>query len=100
MKKDDMSFEIEENGQTYKCDILGIIPNSEKSEEPYVIFTDYTLNDKDEIRRRYGRLVQHDDTFYIELKLTNEEMDYIEKNKDQEIIQYVNETIMDALDSE
>ncbi len=98
MKKDDMSFEIEEDGKTYKCDIIGIIPNDKKSEEPYVIFTDYMLDENDDMRKRNGKLVQSEDDYFIELKLSDEEVKYIDDNKDREIIQYVNNTIMESVE--
>lgn len=98
MKYDDLSFEVEENGVVLKCDILEVIPNKNNSEEPYVIYTDYSLDDNDEFKEKYGKLVTNNDNYYIEVNLSSEEIKIIEESRDNEIIHYVNDIISENIE--
>lgn len=98
MKYEDLSFEIEENGIVVKCDILEVIPNKNNSDEPYVIYTDYSLGDNDEFNEKYGKLISNDDNYYIEINLSSDEIKFIEKSRDNEIIHYVNDIISENIE--
>ena len=55
MKYEDLSFEMKnKEGLDVTCDITAVIPNPDNSEEPYVKYTDYMLDE--------------DDNFILELK--------------------------------
>ena len=63
MKYEDLSFTtVDENGIEMINDVTTIIPNKNNSSEPYVIFTDYTLDLNDEFVKKYGRLIYSDDS--------------------------------------
>lgn len=98
MKYEDLSFNMtNENGEEFINDILSVIPNIKSSEEPYVIFTDYTLDEDDEFIKKYGRLGKKNGEFYIDTNLSNEEIDYINEELKDEIITYVNDVIEESL---
>lgn len=99
MKYDDFSFKIkDENGNEFINDIICIVPNVQNNEEPYVIFTDYTLDSNDEFVEKYGRLEKNNEEFYLNTKLNVFEIDYIEKKRKDEIVEYVNDVFMENLD--
>ncbi len=100
MKYDDLSFEIVEDGITYKCDVTKIINNTNKKEEPYVVYTNYDLDENDEFIEKYGKLITSNDNYYIETNLLPEEIKYIKEMEKDEIVQYVNGVIDDVLDTE
>ena len=46
MKYEDLSFTMtNKDGIEMICDILAVVPNPEDKESPYVIYTDYTLDE-------------------------------------------------------
>ena len=77
-------------------DIISVIPNEKNSEEPYVVFTDYTLDENDEFIKKYGKLIKEKDNYYLKADLEQSELYYIEKQSKEEIIQYVNSAIEEA----
>ena len=93
MNIDDLSFEVEDGGRKYKCDVLEVIPNKKNKDEPYVIYTNYDLDEDDNFVKRYGKLVTIDGQFNINTQLSTEEMKYINITREDEIVKYVNETI-------
>lgn len=98
MKYEDLSFSmVNENGEELINDILSVVPNLGNSDEPYVVFTDYTLDVNDEFIKRFGKLKTKDNNFYIETNLLDEEIAYIKNGLEDEIVKYVNETIEDNL---
>ena len=49
MKYEDLSFTLkDDNGEDITCDILSVVPNEANLDEPYVVFTDYMLDEDDE----------------------------------------------------
>lgn len=97
MNFDDLSFEIETNGRKYKCDILEVVPNDKNSDEPYVVFTNYDLDENDNFREMYGKLISINDEFNIDTELSDEEIKYIDTTREDEIVKYVNSAIEDAI---
>ena len=97
MKKEDLSFTLtNEDGQEMINDIISIVPNENNAEEPYIMFTDYRLDDNDEFIVQYGKLQKNKDDFFIQTNLQTKEIEYIKKMQDDEIIQHVNEAIGEA----
>ncbi|MBR3139699.1 MAG: hypothetical protein IKF11_02375 [Methanobrevibacter sp.] len=98
MKYDDLSFTtIDENGIEMINDVTTIVPNQNNSDEPYVIFTDYTLDLNDEFVNKYGKLIQSDGHFYIETNLSDMEIAYIKDMSKDEIVSYVNSVVEESL---
>lgn len=98
MKYEDLSFTaIDENGEELINDITKVIPNDKNSDEPYVIFTDYSLDSNDNFIEKYGKLVQQGDSFCIETNLSDREIGYIKTVSKDEIVQYVNDVIEENL---
>ena len=93
MKYEDLSFEIVEDGVTLKCDVLEVIPNSNNSDEPYVVYTNYELDKNDEFIKKYGKLVSKNGHYYIETNLNSYDIDLISKMRNNEVVSYVNEII-------
>lgn len=98
MKREDLSFKTkDENGEEVINDILSVIPNSKNSDEPYVVYTDYDLDDNDEFIKHYAKLVKTNDQFSLLTNLTEEEIKYINNSLEDEIVKYVNDTIGDNI---
>lgn len=98
MKYEDLSFTIKyDNGEELINDITGVVPNPENDEEPYVTFTDYTMDENDEFNTYYGKLVKKNDNYSLNTSLTKDEIRFIKANLEEEITKYVNDTIQDNL---
>ena len=98
MKYEDLSFITkDENGEELINDITAVVPNINNSEEPYVVYTDYTLDSNGEFIKKYGRLMKEKENYYIETNLNFDEIDYINKTLNDEIVKYVNDTIEENL---
>lgn len=94
MNKEDLSFTLtNEDGQEMINDIISIVPNSNNKEEPYIMFTDYSLDNNDEFIVKYGKLKSKNDEFYIQTELLSDEIEYIKKMQEDEIIKHVNDAI-------
>ncbi len=98
MKYEDLSFTIKyDNGEELINDVTAVIPNKTNPEEPYVTFTDYTLDAYGDFNTFYGKLIQDKDGYHLSTTLTKEEVKYIKINAEEEITKYVNDTIQDNL---
>lgn len=98
MKYEDLSFTVKyDNGEELINDITAVIPNPKNNEEPYVTFTDYTIDEKGEFNTYYGKLIQNEEGYQLNTSLTKEEEQYIKINLEEEITKYVNDTIQDNL---
>ena len=61
MKYEDLSFEVvNDDGLEVECDILSIVPNEENKNEPFVVFTDYMLDENDEFVLQFGKVIEED----------------------------------------
>ena len=99
MKYDDLSFTVKyENGKELINDITAIIPNKDNDDEPYVTYTDYTLDENDEFNTYYGKIINKNGESTIENNLSIGEIAYIKESLQDEIVKYVNDTIMDNID--
>lgn len=98
MKYDDLSFEmINDDGMEVICDITAVIPNPDNNDEPYVIYTDYTLDENDNFKNYYGQLVDNQGQPSLKrIQDTNIINRIIELSKD-EIVKYVNDQVQDNL---
>ena len=66
MKYEDLSFTLkDDNGEDITCDILSVVPNEANLDEPYVVFTDYMLDEDDEFVLEYGKLVKEGEDFNL-----------------------------------
>lgn len=94
MNKEDLSFTLtNEDGQEMINDIISIVPNPNNNEEPYIMFTDYRLDDSDEFIVQYGKLQKKKEEFFILTELRNDEIEYIKKMQEDDIIKHVNDAI-------
>ncbi len=99
MKYEDLSFtKINEDGIEMICDILAVVPNPDNKEEPYVIYTDYTLDDKDEFVNSYGKIVSENDEYTLKTVTDKKTIDLINKESEDEIVKYVNKEIQDNIE--
>lgn len=98
MKYEDLSFTVKyDNGEELINDIIAVVPNPKNNEEPYVTFTDYTIDEEGEFNTYYGKLIQNEEGYQLNTSLTKEEEQYIKINLEEEITKYVNDTIQDNL---
>ena len=99
MKYEDLSFDIiNKDGIEVTCDITSVIPNPDNSEEPYVTYTDYMLDENDNFVTYYGQLIEENNEPLLK-KIEDEETinKIIELSKD-EIVSYVNTQIQENLE--
>ena len=98
MKYEDLSFVIKyDNGEELINDITAVVPNYNSKEEPYVTFTDYTMNSEGEFNTYYGKLIKNNEEYALDTEISEEEKRYIKASLEEEITKYVNDTIMDNL---
>ena len=99
MKYEDLSFTtVNEDGVEVICDITMIIPNSKNSEEPYVMYTDYTLDNNDEFVEKYGKIMNVEGDYVLKTITEESIIDEIKKEADDEIVKYVNKEVQDNLE--
>lgn len=98
MKYDDLSFTIKnKDGLEVICDIVSVVPNDENSEEPYVVFTDYLLDENDEFVLQYGKLIKIDDEYVLKVVDDVQVVNKIKAQLQNEIVDYVNTQIQENL---
>ena len=98
MKYEDLSFTIKyDNGEELINDVTAVVPNQNNEAEPYVTFTDYTMDENGEFNTYYGKVTQDIDGYHLNTELTEDEIKYIKISLEDEITKYVNDTIQDNL---
>ena len=98
MKYEDLSFTIKnDDGEDVICDIISVVPNEDKQDEPYVVFTDYMLDSNDEFVMQYGKVIEVDGEFV--LKTINDEnvVNKIKEALSDDIVSYVNDQIQENI---
>ncbi len=99
MKYEDLSFTTtNKDGIEMICDILAVVPNPDNQEEPYVIYTDYTLDDKDEFVNSYGKIVEDNGEFALRPITDENTINIIKKEAQDETVKYVNKEIQDNIE--
>lgn len=97
MKYDDLSFTIKnKEGLEVICDIVSVVPN-EDTNEPYVVFTDYMLDENNEFVLQYGKLVKIDDEYVLKVIDDKEVVALIKEKLQDEIVDYVNKQVQENL---
>ena len=98
MKYEDLSFTVKyTNGEEVINDITAVIPNPESENEPYVTYTDYSIDDNDEFRTYYGKLSNKNGIPIITRDISENEIIFIKDSLKDEIVKSVNDVIMDNL---
>lgn len=99
MKYDDLSFTVKyASGEELICDITNVIPNKDNADEPYVTYTDYTLDSENNFREYYGKVTNKNGQSVLTGDLTKYEIAYITDSLKDEIVRYVNDTITGNLE--
>lgn len=97
MKYDDLSFTIKnKEGLDVICDIVSVVPN-EETDEPYVVFTDYMLDENNEFVLQYGKLVKVDEDFVLKVIDDEAIVSLIKEKLQDEIVDYVNKQVQENL---
>lgn len=97
MKYDDLSFTIKnKEGLEVICDIVSVVPN-EDTNEPYVVFTDYMLDENNEFVLQYGKLVKVDEEYILKVIEDEEVVALIKEKLQDEIVDYVNKQVQENL---
>ena len=98
MKYEDLSFDIiNDEGLEVSCDITAVIPNLENSEEPYVMYTDYMLDENDNFKTYYGQIIEENNEPKLKRIKDQETINKIVELSKDEIVKYVNEQVQDNL---
>ena len=98
MKYEDLSFEIKnEDGLEVECDILSIVPNEENKNEPFVVFTDYMLDENDEFVLQFGKVVEENGNYLLEKVEDKDTVMKIREQLTDDIVSYVNKAVQDNL---
>ena len=99
MKYEDLSFTVtDDNGEEVTCDIVSVVPNEQNEDEPYVVFTDYMLDDDDEFVLEYGKLVKEGEDYKIIRIDDPREIELIRDGLKDDITAYVNQAVQDNLE--
>ncbi len=99
MKYEDLSFKVtDDNGEEITCDIISVVPNEIDSEKPYVVFTDYILDENDEFVMQYGQLVKENDEYTLIRVEDDKTIDLIKDALKDDIVSYVNKAVQDNLE--
>lgn len=97
MKYDDLSFTIKnKDGLEVICDILSVVPN-EDTNEPYVVFTDYMLDENNEFVLQYGKLVKINDDYVLKVIDDESVVASIKEKLQDEVVDYVNKQVQENL---
>lgn len=98
MKYEDLSFTTtNEDGLEVICDILTVVPNPINSEEPYVIYTDYTMDANDEFVKHYGKVIEVEGEYVLKNVTDPIQIEVIKKESQDEIVKYVNDQVQENL---
>ncbi len=97
MKYEDLSFTIKnKEGLDVICDIVSVVPNDD-GDEPYVVFTDYLMDENDEFIMQYGKLVKVDDDYVLKVVDDEKVIELIKEKLQDEIVDYVNKSVQENL---
>ena len=97
MKYEDLSFTIKnKEGLDVICDIVSVVPNDD-GDEPYVVFTDYLMDENDEFITQYGKLVKVDDDYVLKVVDDEKVIELIKEKLQDEIVDYVNKSVQENL---
>lgn len=97
MKYEDLSFTVNKDGVDLTCDVLSVVPNEENENEPYVVFTDYLLDENNEFILQYGKVIEVEGEYVLK---NIEDETIIEKIKNalnDDVVNYVNTQIQDSI---
>ncbi len=98
MKYEDLSFTTtNKDGLEVICDILAVVPNPNNSEEPYVIYTDYTMDANDEFVKQYGKVIEVEGEFVLKTIEDEKTISLIKHEAEDETVKYVNEQIQENI---
>ncbi len=95
---EDLSFVVKgENGEDFICDVVSVVPNDENNEEPYLVFTDYFLDENNEFIMQYGKLVKENEEDVLIRILDQELINKIKEHCKDEVISYVSQQIFESI---
>ena len=98
MKYEDLSFDtINDDGIEVQCDILSIVPNEENKNEPYVVFTDYMLDENDEFILYFGKIREENGNYLLERVSDKDTVLKIREQLTDDIVSHVNKAIQDNI---
>ena len=98
MKYEDLSFNfVNKDGINVICDITEVIPNPDNNEEPFVKFTDYTLDEDNEFVVMYGKIIDEGEEAKLELITDENLIKKIDELSQDETVKYVNEQIQENI---
>ena len=99
MKYDDLSFTVKNDaGLDVICDIISVVPNEENKEEPYVVFTDYMLDDDNDFVMQYGKIMEIDGESVLKRIEDETIVNRIKEALKDDIVDYVNSQVRESLD--
>ena len=99
MKYEDLSFTVkDDDGEDIICDILSVVPNEDNDEEPYVVFTDYMLDENDEFVLQYGKIVEENGEYTLQKVDDPKVVDLIKDGLKDDIVSYVNKAVQDNIE--
>ena len=98
MKYKDLSFDVvNDDGIEVQCDILSIVPNKENKNEPYVVFTDYMLDENDEFVLQFGKVIEEDGEYKLQKETDTNIIRKIREQLTDDIVSYVNKQVQDNI---
>ena len=99
MKYKDLSFDVvNDDGIEVQCDILSIVPNEDNKNEPYVVFTDYMLDENDEFVLQFGKVIEENGEYKLQKINDTEIIKEIRSQLTDDVVSYVNKQVQDSID--
>ena len=98
MKYENLCFDIiNDEGLEVTCDITAVIPNLDNRDEPYVMYTDYMLDENDNFVTYYGQIIEENGQSKLKRIVDQETINKIIELSKDEVVSYVNEQVQDNL---
>ena len=96
-KNDEYNFTVvDENGKEVVCDVISIV-NDEKTNEIYVLYTDYSINEKNQFNTYLSQLIENKGDFSLKRIESKEKYHYILENTRAVYGKALNEVIRENL---
>jgi hypothetical protein len=88
---DDLSFFVEKDGKTIKCDIISMIPG-ENDNETYIAFTDY-IEENNEPSIKYAKIIKKDNNYSIEDFNDELILEQLQNKMNEDIMNFIKENM-------
>lgn len=98
MKYEDLSFDIiNDEGLEVTCDITAVVPNPDNQDEPFVMYTDYMLDEQDNFVTYYGQIIMENGESKLKAIKDQQTINKIIELSKDEVVKYVNDQVQENI---